>query len=59
MSRRHAKLTLTDQGLYLEDLNSAYGTAVNGQAIDAFQPVPVAAGSVLRFGQLELTVADA
>lgn len=58
VSRRHAKLTLTDQGLFLEDLNSAYGTAINGEAIDAFQASPVVAGAVLRFGQLELNLSD-
>ncbi|MEM9685055.1 MAG: trypsin-like peptidase domain-containing protein, partial [Pseudomonadota bacterium] len=57
VSRRHAKLTQTGDGLFLEDLNSAYGTAVNGEAIEAFQAVAIAEGSVLRFGQLELTLA--
>lgn len=56
VSRRHAKLTQTSEGLFLEDLNSAYGTAVNGEAIEAFQAVGIAEGSVLRFGQLELTL---
>lgn len=59
VSRRHAKLVLTEQGPYLEDLNSAYGTAVDDQSVDAFQPAPLAAGAVVRFGQLELTFAEA
>lgn len=33
LSRRHARLTVTDRGLKVEDLDSANGTYVNGQRI--------------------------
>lgn len=46
-SRRHAKLTLGDDGVWLEDLGSANGTFVNGVQIAA--RVALKSGDRLRF----------
>ena len=48
VSRRHAELRLTDGKLILTDLQSSYGTFVDGQRITA--PQAVAVGSRLQFG---------
>jgi hypothetical protein len=54
ISRRHAKLTLTEAGLALEDLKSAYGTSVNGHKLDPFQPVIVEPGDQIAVGAVTL-----
>src|SRR5687767_10730118 len=46
-SRRHAKLTVADDGVWLEDLGSANGTFVNGVQITA--RVQLKSGDRLRF----------
>jgi len=56
ISRRHAKLYATEQGLAVEDLKSAYGTQVNGHKLEAFQAVEIKAGDKLTLGGVELTV---
>jgi S1-C subfamily serine protease len=58
VSRRHAKIYATENdGLAIEDLKSAYGTKVNGHALEAFQAVEVKAGDTVTLGGVELTVA--
>lgn len=47
ISRYHAKLTVTEDGILLEDLRSTNGTYVNGYRIQAPQSVSV--GDELRF----------
>lgn len=39
ISRLHAKITLTEQGAQLEDLNSANGTYVNGLKVQGTTPI--------------------
>jgi len=56
VSRRHAKLTVTDQGVAIEDLKSAYGTKVNGQALEPFQPTLFNPGDEIVVGAVTLTV---
>lgn len=46
-SRRHAKLTCKDDGVWLEDLGSANGTFVNQLPVSA--PVALRAGDRIRF----------
>lgn len=53
-SRRHAKLTVADDGVWLEDLGSANGTFVNGVQIVA--RVPLKSGDRLRFDVEEFDV---
>lgn len=47
ISRYHAKFTVTDEGILLEDLRSTNGTYINGNRINAPQLVSV--GDELRF----------
>ena len=56
VSRRHAKLTLHDGSLTIEDLKSAYGTKVNGQALEPFAPTLVNAGDTVVIGAVTLQV---
>lgn len=59
LSRGHACLYLRDNRLYLEDLASTNGTRVNGNAIDAYQPVAIGAEDRIAFGSKNLVyVAD-
>lgn len=54
VSRVHAKFTVDGNNtLFLEDLKSANGTYVNGQAIDR---VAIQSGDRVRFGNVELEV---
>jgi ABC-type multidrug transport system ATPase subunit/pSer/pThr/pTyr-binding forkhead associated (FHA) protein len=48
VSRRHAELRLENGQWILHDLNSSFGTSMNGQKIT--QPQPVSAGSSIQFG---------
>jgi hypothetical protein len=56
VSRRHAKLTVTDQGIAIEDLKSAYGTKVNGQVLEPFQPTLFNPGDEIVIGAVTLSV---
>ncbi|MEM9622205.1 MAG: FHA domain-containing protein [Pseudomonadota bacterium] len=51
LSRRHAKLFEQDGAVYVADLNSRNGTAVNGQPVDAI-PCRLADGDELEVGKL-------
>jgi DNA-binding winged helix-turn-helix (wHTH) protein len=59
VSRHHAKLTLGDAGIIIEDLGSRNGTFVNDSRIE--RPTPLPSGAVLRIGgfRLVLRLADA
>lgn len=57
VSRRHAKLALTEAGLALEDLKSAYGTTVNGHKLEPFQAVIVEPGDEVAIGAVKLVLA--
>jgi pSer/pThr/pTyr-binding forkhead associated (FHA) protein len=57
VSRRHAKLALTEAGLALEDLKSAYGTTVNGHKLEPFQAVIVEPGDEVSIGAVKLVLA--
>lgn len=52
VSRRHAKLTLSEQGLTLEDLGSTNGSRVAGQKLAAGETAPVYDGDEVRFGSI-------
>ncbi|MEE3718195.1 FHA domain-containing protein [Tumidithrix elongata RA019] len=55
VSRRHAQLTLTQQGHYvLEDLKSASGTIVNQRALVPHQPQQLNQGDCIKIGSFEL-----
>jgi type III secretion system YscQ/HrcQ family protein len=44
ITRHHARLTLQDSRVLIEDLDSALGTMVNGRRIDPFSPAELADG---------------
>lgn len=48
VSRRHAKITNTEEGVWIEDLGSSNGTAIRGQAITERTAIEV--GEVVYFG---------
>jgi adenylate cyclase len=58
VSRRHARLSVgSDNNLRIEDIGSTNGTAIDGKSIAAGgPPEPVAPGSTLRLGDIELVV---
>jgi DNA-binding winged helix-turn-helix (wHTH) protein len=58
VSRHHARLTLGDAGIIIEDLGSRNGTFVNDSRIE--RPTPLQSGAALRIGgfRLVLRVAD-
>ena len=54
VSRHHARFTVDDSGLRVEDLGSTNGTYVNGQWADAYA---LTAGDELIIGKFHLVVA--
>ncbi|MCW5747856.1 MAG: FHA domain-containing protein [Alphaproteobacteria bacterium] len=60
LSRRHARFRAAPDGtLTVEDLGSTNGTAVDGQRIEAFRPVPLRDGSRLSLGEIKVVVSKA
>lgn len=49
VSRRHAELRRQDGGWFVADLNSSFGTFLDGRRLAA--PSPLAAGSRIQFGE--------
>ena len=56
VSRVHAALKITEQGIVIADLGSANGTRVNGQKIAAHMDYSVNHGDVLALGKFKLQV---
>lgn len=52
VSGRHARFTLMGQNLFVEDLGSTNGTAVNGQLISA--PVALRGNDVVTVGDVDI-----
>jgi len=52
VSRHHARLTCSDDGVTIEDLGSTNGTAVNGMPIDG--PVLVTGKASLKVGRVKV-----
>src|SRR3954468_12072712 len=57
VSRRHALLTVRDEGVEIEDLQSRNGVLVNGQRID--RRVSLQPGDRISIGAQELTLLNA
>lgn len=55
-SRRHASITLTDEGIYVTDNASSNGTYVNGKRIAG--SILVIHGDRIRIGRTEMTFRD-
>ncbi|MDO8684143.1 MAG: FHA domain-containing protein [Armatimonadota bacterium] len=56
VSRSHAKLTLADGKLMVEDLGSSNGTFVNGQKVEPGEQVEAANGAEIKFGGCAMKV---
>jgi len=54
VGRRHARLIIKSGQVYLEDLDSVNGTAVNRQRIPAHQSVLLKTGDEVRLGKMAL-----
>jgi len=52
VGRQHAKMTIQNQAMYIEDLNSVNGTLVNKKRIQPGQPVMLKNGDEIRLGLL-------
>ena len=56
VSRRHARISIMDEAVYVEDLESANGTFINGQRVQARTPYRLQHSDELRFGSLTLRI---
>ncbi|NOK63533.1 MAG: FHA domain-containing protein [Chloroflexi bacterium AL-W] len=56
VSRRHAILSYKDNGYYVEDLNSANGTFINGRQLAPQMPIMLSNGDELRCATLLMRV---
>ena len=54
VSARHARFSIMGQNLFVEDLGSTNGTAVNGQRIA--EPVALKSGDVVNIGDVTMRV---
>lgn len=54
VGRRHAQISIDDGQVYLEDLDSVNGTALNRQRIGAHDPRPLNTGDEIRLGKMAL-----
>jgi hypothetical protein len=52
VSRRHAQLSATSSGIFLNDLDSTNGTYVNANRAQPGQPFQLGDGDIVRFGQV-------
>lgn len=50
-SRRHARIFLKDNAVWIEDLKSRHGTYLNGEKIQGKGAVPLPAGAPIRIGE--------
>ncbi len=57
ISRRHARVVEQDSGIAIEDLNSTYGTKVNGEPVETYTAVPLSTGDSVSLGDVRLEVA--
>lgn len=56
VSRRHARLELLENHLYLTDLNSANGTFVNGNRLNPYSPTLLHHGDEVMLGRLAISI---
>lgn len=54
VSRRHVRLTLKGNDIFIEDLNSANGTWVNDVRLSVNQPFPLRHGDLIQLGRLSM-----
>jgi pSer/pThr/pTyr-binding forkhead associated (FHA) protein len=56
VSRLHARLTFTDDTLFIEDMNSTNGTRINGFELVGGESYRLTAGDEVELGSLRLTL---
>src|SRR5258705_208061 len=56
LSRKHAKFTINDGCVYVTDLDSTNGTAVEGQPLRANTPKQISEGDAIKMGNITLTL---
>lgn len=56
VSRQHAIIALKDGSCFVEDLDSANGTFVNGKRASSHTPTPLQSGDELKLGTLILRI---
>lgn len=54
VSRLHSELKLSDDGVYIVDLDSANGTLVNGKRIEIQKPMSLKHGDIIQLGRMRL-----
>lgn len=54
VSRIHAEVRISSEGLQVIDLDSINGTLVNGDKIESQRPEPINHGDILQLGRLRL-----
>lgn len=59
VSRSHARLTFSPDGLAIEDLQSTNGTQVDGVAMPAHRPTPLSEGAIISIGDVNMRLARA
>lgn len=59
LSRRHARLARTADGLTIEDLNSLNGVWIDGRRLPIFKPTALPLGAEVILGRISLTVGRA
>jgi len=57
VSRRHARIVVLGRGIGIEDLNSTYGTQLNGAPLKPYTAVALHEGDSISLGDVKLTVA--
>ncbi len=58
VSKRHAELNITEQGVLVTDLGSQYGTFIAGVKLVPNQPHPLLKGALLQIGPFKITLRD-
>lgn len=56
VSRRHARIVITGEGAFVEDLESANGTFINDQRLEPRMPHRLQPADMLRLGSLILRI---
>lgn len=56
VSRLHARIELTDDGLVVTDLGSRNGTFIGNRRLPAQEPTPMTPGTILRLGNYTISI---
>jgi len=56
VSRRHARIHQSEDGIFIEDMGSTNGTYINNQPLIPFKLYPLELGDLLQLGQLKASV---